>query len=275
MAAKEKRDVATVDIPGAFLQTEASDETFIKLQGEIIASLLKINPEWEKYVVYEGKKKVPTIYSEALKALYGTVDASKLFFEDLSQFLLKELRFESNPYDWCVVNNNINGKQCTIVSHVNDLMISHEDPKVVTSIIDSLSKKYGDVMPLFINRGKVYEYLGMIFNFETSEKVKITMYQYIDSVIEGAPDTYKISSRENGVGTTTPAPHNLYDVRDPESEGNTPLIDKEKNEYHTLTAQCIYLSKRARPDLQTYIAFHCTRAQKLDIDDQKKLSRTI
>ena len=37
----------------------------------------------------------------------------------------------------------------------------------------------------------------------------------------------------------------------------------------------MYLSKRARPDILTSIAFHCTRVRKPDIDDQKKLARTI
>ena len=100
MAAKEERDVATVDIPGAFLQTDASDQTLIKLQGAIIESLLKINPDCRQYVVYEGEKRSPIIYSKALKALYGTVDAAKLFFEDLSNFLINELGFVRNPYDW-------------------------------------------------------------------------------------------------------------------------------------------------------------------------------
>ena len=115
MAAKEKRDVATADIPGAFLQTKASKGTIIKLQGAIVTSLLKINPKWKQYVVYEGHKRVPTVYSEALKALHGTVDASKLFSNDLSGFLLDNLGFKRNPYDWCIVNKTINGKQCTIV----------------------------------------------------------------------------------------------------------------------------------------------------------------
>ena len=88
MVAKEKRDVATVYIPGAFLQTNISDKTFIKLQGAIVESLLKISPDWKQYMMYEGMKKVPTMYSDALKVLYGTVDASKLFFEDLSECLL-------------------------------------------------------------------------------------------------------------------------------------------------------------------------------------------
>ena len=101
------------------------------------------------------------------------------------------------------------------------------------------------------------------------------MYQYADNVIEGAPDVYKIASRENGVGMATPAQQNFYDVRHPSSEGNRILTEVDTNEYHTLTAQCLYMSKRARPDLQTSIAFHCTRVCKPDIDYQKKLARTI
>ena len=76
----------------------------------------------------------------------------------------------------------------------------------------------------------------------------------------------------------TPAPSNLYDVRDPNDEDVTSvrlLTESEREEYHTLTTQCLYLSKRGRPDLQTSIAFHCTRVQKADTDDQKKLARTI
>ena len=73
-------------------------------------ALLKINPDWKEFVIYEGKKKVPTIYSEALEAIYGTVDASKPFFEDLLGFIIDKLGFTRNPYDWCVVNKTINGK---------------------------------------------------------------------------------------------------------------------------------------------------------------------
>ena len=72
-----------VDIPGAFLQTMASDNTIIKLQGAIVGIMLKINPSWKAFVVMEDRKKVLTIYSEAIKALYGTVDAAKLFYDNL------------------------------------------------------------------------------------------------------------------------------------------------------------------------------------------------
>lgn len=134
MDAHEERDVAVVDIPGAFLQTKASDETIIKLQGAVVNKLLRINPAWKQFVVHEGKKNIPTIYSEAIKALYGTVDASKLFFDDLTYFLVKDLGFVVNPYDTCVVNKAIDGKQCTISWYVDDLKLSHKDPAVLITL---------------------------------------------------------------------------------------------------------------------------------------------
>ena len=104
------------------------------------------------------------------------------------------------------------------------------------------------------------------------------MYQYLDGVIEGAPDIYKVSSKETGVGMATPAPSNLYDIRDPNDKNITGvnfLPEDEREDYHSLTAQCLYASKRGRPDLGTSIAFHTTRVQKADTDGQKKLARTI
>jgi len=93
--------VVHVDILGAFIQTPASDVTIIKFQGVLVMTLLKVNPSWKKFVVYEGKKRTPTIYSKAIKALYGTVDAAKLFYDN------KELKFTKNPYDSYVVNKMI------------------------------------------------------------------------------------------------------------------------------------------------------------------------
>ena len=47
MDAEEGRDVAHMDIPGAFLQTSVSDGTIIKLQGALVTTLIKVDQEWE------------------------------------------------------------------------------------------------------------------------------------------------------------------------------------------------------------------------------------
>jgi hypothetical protein len=90
--------------------------------------LVKLDPKlYRTYVQVKKGKLIKDV--QLKKALYGTLQASLLFWKDLSGDLRK-WGFESNPYDWCVANKTINGKQCTILWHVDDLKISHEDPEV-------------------------------------------------------------------------------------------------------------------------------------------------
>ena len=169
-----------------------------------------------------------------------------------------------------MVNKQINGSQCTIIWHVDDLKISHKDQQVVTSIIKKLDEKYGDIMPLSVSRGKVHEYLGMVFDYTVHGQVKITMCQYINERIKHAPQIYK-----EGIGGSNPAPMHLFNIRDANHKDTVLLSKNEKEEYHSLKAKCLYLSKRERPNIQQSIAFHCTRVQNPDEDDQKKLGKTI
>ena len=47
------------------------------------------------------------IYAELSKSLYGTLQAAMLFWKDLTTFLTSNLSFSIYPYDWCVVNKDI------------------------------------------------------------------------------------------------------------------------------------------------------------------------
>ena len=96
------------------------------------------------------------------------------------------------------------------------------------------------------------------------------MFQYIHKLLLKTPEQYKAPG-----GSTTPDPSHLYEVRDPISEDVNLLAKHEKDEYHSLTVQLLYFSKRGRTDLQTSIVFHCTRIHQPDKDDDKKLARTI
>ena len=98
---------------------------------------------------------------------------------------------------------------------MDDLKIFHKDEKTVTSIIKELSGRYGDIMPLSINRSKVHTYLGMILDFTTVGKLIITTYDYITSVIDNAGQSYKI-----GNGSATPSHNHLYEIPDVNAEGN-------------------------------------------------------
>jgi hypothetical protein len=50
-----------------------------------------------------------------------------------------------NPYDGCVTNKIVKGKQITVCFHVDDCKISHEHPKVVDETIDWLRVEYESI----------------------------------------------------------------------------------------------------------------------------------
>ena len=167
--AMEGRDVATVDIPGAFMQADIDEVVHVKFEGEIAEMLVKLDPQmYRKYVKDENGKTV--LYVELLKALYGTLKAALLFWKLLSSKLLS-WGFVINPYDWCVANKMIDGKQCTIVWHVDDLKISHVDADTVTSTIKLIDDEFGNEAPITVTRGKVHDYLGMTLDYTEKGKV--------------------------------------------------------------------------------------------------------
>jgi hypothetical protein len=58
-----------------------------------------------------------------------------LFWKDLTGHLQEE-GFEANPYDSCVMNRMVDGKQWTVLWHVDDLKISHVDSAVNERVLE-------------------------------------------------------------------------------------------------------------------------------------------
>ena len=96
------------------------------------------------------------LYIQLKKSLYGTLQAALLFWKLLSE-TLQEWGFVLNPYDKCVANNIIAGKQCMILWHVDNLKISHVDKNVVEDILKKRNEKFVQESPLTTSRGKVLD----------------------------------------------------------------------------------------------------------------------
>jgi hypothetical protein len=65
-----------------------------------------------------------------------------------------------NPYDLCVANAIIDGKQCTIGWYVDDNIITHIDPNAVTWVIDKIEEKFGKMV---VTRGKSMKEVRFLF----------------------------------------------------------------------------------------------------------------
>ena len=85
--------------------------------------------------------------------------------------------FQTNEYNECTFNKTINGYQCTIQVHVDDLKLSHVQQEELYKIIDQLNDVFGsDGDLLTASYGKIHEYLGMTIDWTTEGRVVFTMY---------------------------------------------------------------------------------------------------
>jgi hypothetical protein len=252
----------TADVPGAFMQVDVDEVVHVRLVGPLAELLTKVDPlPCTKCVTTERGK--PVLHVQLQKASCGTLSAAMLFWKDLSGVLSDE-GFEANPCDSCVMNKMFNGKQCTALWHVDDLKISHVDENVNEGVLKFLNARHGEETPLTVTRGDIHEYLGMTIDYGTEGKVIIRMDDYVENMLEDVPDDM------SGVATT-PAAARLFKVDDTAED----LSQDGSELFHSITAKLLFLCKRARPDMQTPIAFLCTRVQKPNIDDYNKLRRVV
>ena len=179
--AREERDVATFDIPNAFIQTKCEreeDMAIIKIRGVLVEMLVKIAPKVYKRFVTVNKKGEKELIVQCLNAIYGTMIASLLYYRKFCKTLTRN-GFEMNPYDQCVFIRMVNGNQQTVCFHVDDGKISHIDPDVNTEFLEVLRKEYESIFEdgtgaMKITRGHVHEYLGMKLDFAVKGEVQVT-----------------------------------------------------------------------------------------------------
>jgi hypothetical protein len=174
---------------------------------------------------------------------------------------LKEMGFVLNPYDPCVANKMIEGKQYTVVWYVDDNKVSHVSPKVVDKVLAQIERKFGKMTT---TRGTTHSFLGMTINFRKDKTVNIGMKEYIkEAIAEFNGDITKSAA--------TPARSDLFLCND-----DSPKLDKQSSEnFHSTVAKLLCVSKRARLDVLLAISFLCTRVSVSTEHDKAKLRRVL
>jgi hypothetical protein len=78
----------------------------------------------------------------------------------------------------------------------------------------------------------IHDYLGITIDYSKKQKVKFTMYDYLEDILDEIPDDMK--------GTApTPASDNLFDVDD----GSPTLNEKESDFFHRTTGRLLCCQK--------------------------------
>jgi hypothetical protein len=257
MAAKEKRKVCAIDIGGAYLNAdrvcEEGDEIVMELEPMLVAILAKHEPLIKPYIDEKGR-----VLVTLSKAMYGTLDAAKIWYEKLTG-VLHDMGFVSNKVDHCVLNKTVNGKQCTIMLYVDDLLVTCEDASTIAEVVKQLEAAFeGDVKSCY---DRDLSYLGMHLKIEHGS-ITVSMVAYLRGVLDELGVTGSV---------TTPATANLFKV----NKAAQALTHREAKQFHTTVAKLLYLAKRTRVDILLAIAFLSTRVQSPNSEDAGKLERVL
>ena len=208
MGAMEGRKVVTCNIPGAFLQSDwpEDNDCYIKFEGMMVEMLCEIDPTYKNKVLYtkDGQRKF--LYGKLEIAVHGTILGAIFFYNKLSK-QLEDWVFEKNDYDECTWNKSVDGEQLMVQAHVDDLIASHMDQRVLDNFIAALNSKFGKEKKLEETKGLVHEYLGLTIDFLLPGKVVFSMFDYLEDIVVEAPLDLKMGPRHK-----TPASGKLFSV---------------------------------------------------------------
>jgi hypothetical protein len=211
--------------------------------------MVKIDPKLYRPFITNNGRGGSIMFVKMQKAMYGMMRALLLFYLKLVDELIAD-GFELNPYDPCVANKMGNGKQMTVCWHVDDLKVSHVDDIELTKFVHRIAKIYGD--QITVKRGCVHDYLGMDLDYSLDGKVRVSMIRYVDKVLKDFPEQIKKTS-------STLAADHLFNIRDPEeTEKQGKWLgegEEHAQHFHHAVAQLLFLSVRARRDIQTAVSF--------------------
>jgi len=254
--AAEKRHARVLDIVGAYLEAYMDEVIYIKLNVEQSRAVLKIKPDWTRYL-HNGQ-----LYMKLLKALYGLKQSAKLWFNLIDE-VLKAVGFQPNPKDPCCYNRMVCNNQATVCLHVDDMLITHQTDEGCLSVQNLIKQQFKNIR---VKHGMSIIYLGMELSRKTNGDVQLGMMEYTEKIISEwrAIREWRVVKK-----SPTPALETLF-----EDNEESPLLgDKQRKIFHTFAAKGLYLAKRTRSDILTVISVLCGRVREPRIQDLERLDR--
>ena len=211
----------------------------------------------------EGNQRA--LYVTMKKTLYGMLISAVLFYKKLRTYF-EEIGFTVNPYNVCVANCIVNGKQYTVVWHVDNLKSSHVDPEVNNDFIKWVTEKYGkdDVGKVDYCKGKIRPYLGMNLDHTKKGKLKENMRKYTEEL------THDFLQKIKG-STNAPWTEKLFISR----KNNETLEKESKKIFHNDVMKLMFLCKRGQSDVSTAVVYLSSRMKHPTEEDWKKLIKVL
>ena len=181
------REVAKIDVKGAFIQTPMEGPSvFMHCNRDLTRLIVEVYPDLQKFVRKNGY-----FYCGLLKALYGYVQASKLWFDKLIKFLKQE-GYKQSPIDPCVMRRIVGDKVWLLLIYVDDILVIADRAE-----IERLQKRFTDEFTwITIDIGEKHCYLGMQICFEDGY-MTVDMVHNIERMLESVANLEESSVPAN------------------------------------------------------------------------------
>ncbi len=127
-----------------------------------------------------------------------------------------------------------------------------------------MAKIYGP--KLSMHTGNKHNYLGVDLEFNDDGTLDVSMVNYLKNVIAEFPE---MITRKAAM----PVADHLFTIRD-KKEARA-LEEERALVFHHTVAQLLFVSTRARRNIQSVVAFLTTRVKSPDEDDWGKLKRVL
>ena len=198
-----------MDVKQAYLQTENNLGHHMVLSKQETAVLIKLKPEWARYVRKNGE-----ILVKVKKSIYGLKESGRLWYEEFVKRATEYPGVKVNPVDVCFLGNGSLG------------MCVYVDDNLVCGTLDELQgfrthmeKYFGDMV---CSKVDDFAYLGMHVTI-IGGKVELKATAYCNKLV--AENSSLITKEYN-----TPCNKNLFIETEPETELSQTL--KEKLKHH-------------------------------------------
>ena len=131
-------------------------------------------------------------------------------------------------------------------------------------MIEEIEKKFGKMT---VVRGDEHVFVGMKFKILSNGKVQVTMDDYVEECIRGFEEVNGTITKK----ANTPGKHGLFEI----NPSSKILCERKRELFHHIVSKLLYVSKRARIDIDLVISFLCTRVTKSTEEDWGKLERLL
>ena len=256
-AAQWNAHIATADITGAYLESslEIDDVVYMFLSKDSVDQLKKLDPKINRHVMADGR-----VLVRLLKALYGTIQAAKLWYRKLKA-IITSYGFCQHPHDQCVFVYVVKGVVFLVGFHVDDLLMICKNQDVIDDFVAYLLTCFTNVT---VHNEAQQTYLGMLINKVSDNTISVSMDGYIEKVLKVYDLSVDITVRD-------PQQDNIFKV-----DGQSPILNEPRRKiFHKAVYMLVYLGKRVRFDVQMAVSFLAGRVTIATEEDEVKLFRVI